>query len=77
MKKFTRFLSFALAAAITFTSFDVNVYAAEINSSAQEIIVADDASSEEETTSPEEETTLPSQIRLQKLVVRLSTAVLI
>ena len=57
MKKFTRFLSFALAAVITFTSFDVNVYAAEINSSAQEIIVADDASSEEETTSPEEETT--------------------
>ncbi|SFH98946.1 Listeria/Bacterioides repeat-containing protein [Pseudobutyrivibrio sp. OR37] len=57
MKKATRFLSLALAAAITFTSLDVNVYAAELNSSAQEIIVADDASSEEETTSPEEETT--------------------
>ncbi|SFH98928.1 Leucine rich repeat-containing protein [Pseudobutyrivibrio sp. OR37] len=55
MKKATRFLSLALAAAITFTSFEADVYAAEFYESAQENNVSDESSEELSEESAEEQ----------------------
>ena len=54
MKKATRFISLALAAAITFTSFEADVYAAEFYESAQENNVSQESAEESSEESSEE-----------------------
>ncbi|MCR4831617.1 MAG: leucine-rich repeat domain-containing protein, partial [Pseudobutyrivibrio sp.] len=50
MNKLTRFLSLALALTLTFTSVDMNVFAAELNESSEASIVTTEESNREENT---------------------------
>ena len=71
MKKATRFISLALAAAITFTSFEADVYAAEFYESAQENNVSDESSeesAEEQIIAEENEETEPATEDKEKII---------
>ena len=55
MNKFTRFLSFALALTLTFTSVDMNVFAAELNEAEPSIVKTEESTSEENTEKPSQQ----------------------
>jgi len=55
MNKFTRFLSFALALTLTFTSVDMNVFAAELNEAEPSIVKTEESNSEENTETPSQQ----------------------